>query len=112
MTLKICDRNLNKESLIGHFSDALDVAKEMRKRFPKFGLLADLSAFPLLRYLTHLHLGNRYSADRRNPIDGDLQPRFDAMRPGLWPEVLEPWWTEAPARTGRIKSAPRTLLFN
>lgn len=89
MTLKIFDRDVDKESLIGPFSDALDVAKEMRKQFPKFGLLADLSHFPLLRedmhvaipmireYLTHVHIGNCYIADKRNPMYGDLQPRFD-----------------------------------
>lgn len=89
MTLKIFDRSIDKESLIGHFADARDVAREMRRDFPRFGLLADLSHFPLLGedpreaiplirdYLVHVHIGNCYIADRRHPMYGDLQPRFD-----------------------------------
>ena len=48
-TLKVFDRDIDKKSLIGLFSDALDVAKALRPDFPNFGLLADLSHFPLLR---------------------------------------------------------------
>lgn len=89
LTLKIFDRSIDKESLIGHFSDARDVAERVRRHFPKFGLLADLSHFPLLgedpaeaipmirEYLVHVHIGNCYIKDRRHPVYGDLQPRFD-----------------------------------
>ena len=87
-TLKIFDRDIDKKSLIGHFADALDVAKALRPDFPEFGLLADLSHFPLLRekpeeaiplikdYLESAHLGNCVCADRRHPAYGDIQPRF------------------------------------
>lgn len=90
-TLKIFDRDIDKKCLIGHFSDALDVAKELRPDFPNFGLLADLSHFPLLRlspqegiatikdYLTSAHIGNCVVADRRHPSYGDIQPRFGAV---------------------------------
>ncbi|AKX95122.1 xylose isomerase-like TIM barrel [Moorella thermoacetica] len=88
ITLKIFDRDIDKESLIGHFCDAFDIARQLCPSYPKFGLLADLSHFPLLRekpeealplvkdYLTAFHIGNCVMKDRRHPIYGDLQPRF------------------------------------
>ncbi len=87
-TLKIFDRDIDKKNLIGHFKDALDVARVLRPSYPNFGLLADLSHFPLLRerpeesiplvrdYLESAHLGNCVCADRRHPAYGDIQPRF------------------------------------
>ena len=87
-TLKIFDRDIDKKNLIGHFKDALDVAKALRPSHPNFGLLADLSHFPLLGekpeksiplikdYLEAVHLGNCVCADKRHPAYGDIQPRF------------------------------------
>lgn len=87
-TLKVFDRDIDKCALIGHFQDAADVAEVLCKRFPNFGLLADLSHFPLLgekpeeaiplvqHYPLHFHLGNCVMRDRRHPAYGDLQPRF------------------------------------
>jgi len=88
ITNKIFDRDIDKESLIGHFSDALDIARELRPSYPKFALLADLSHFPLLRekpeeaiplvkdYLEAFHIGNCIMRDKYHPCYGDLQPRF------------------------------------
>ncbi len=88
ITLKIFDRDIDKCALIGHFKDAADVAKEVYKEFKNFGLLADLSHFPLLgerpedaiplvkEYPLHFHLGNCVMGDRKHPAYGDLQPRF------------------------------------
>ncbi len=88
ITLKIFDRDIDKCALIGHFKDAADVAKEVYKEFKNFGLLADLSHFPLLgerpedaiplikQYPLHFHLGNCVMRDRRHTAYGDLQPRF------------------------------------
>ena len=87
-TLKIFDRDIDKMNLIGHFSDALDVAKAIGPDYPNFGLLADLSHFPLLNekaeeaiplikdYLRSAHLGNCVFRDRKHPAYGDIQPRF------------------------------------
>jgi sugar phosphate isomerase/epimerase len=87
-TLKIFDRDIDKMNLIGHFVDALDIAKALRPSYPNFGLLADLSHFPLLKekaedsiplikdYLESAHLGNCVCADRSHPAYGDIQPRF------------------------------------
>jgi sugar phosphate isomerase/epimerase len=87
-TLKIFDRDVDKMNLIGHFADALDVAKALKPSYPTFGLLADLSHFPLLDekaeeaiplikdYLESVHLGNCVCRDRRHAAYGDIQPRF------------------------------------
>ena len=69
--LKIFDRDIDKKSLIGHFQDAADVAEKVYKDFKNFGILSDLSHFPL-----HFHIGNCVMRDRKHFLYGDLQPRF------------------------------------
>ena len=87
-TLKIFDRTVDKCSLIGPFADAAEMARQLCPEYPNFGLLADLSHFPLLgerpqdaiplvkSFPLHFHLGNCVMRDRRHPAYGDLQPRF------------------------------------
>jgi len=87
-TLKIFDRDIDKKALIGHFSDAADIAEVLCPKYPNFGLLSDLSHFPLLgedpkealpkikQYPLHFHIGNCIMRDRLHPAYGDLQPRF------------------------------------
>lgn len=86
--MKVFDYDIDKCFLIGHFRDAADVAREVHKEFKNFGILADLSHFPLLRekpeesiplvkdFPMHFHIGNCSFRDRRHPTYGDLQPRF------------------------------------
>ena len=86
--LKIFDRAIDKKALIGHFKDAADVAAEVYKEYKNFGILSDLSHFPLLgekpeeaiplvmQYPMHFHIGNCVMRERRHPLYGDLQPRF------------------------------------
>jgi len=86
--LKIFDRSIDKECLIGHFQDAADVADQVAGEFANFGVLSDLSHFPLLgerpeeaiplikRFPLHFHIGNCVMKERRHPLYGDLQPRF------------------------------------
>jgi len=86
--MKVFDYDIDKCFLIGHFQDAADVAAEVNREFPNFGVLADLSHFPLLRetpeesiplvkrYPLHFHIGNCAFRDRKHPGYGDLQPRF------------------------------------
>ncbi len=87
--LKIFDRDVDKAFMIGPFSLARELAEQMRAYYPKFGLLSDLSHFPLLRedpaksvplvknYLVHYHIGNCVGPDNtRHFLYGDLQPRF------------------------------------
>lgn len=88
VTLKIFDRDVDKQSLIGPADDALDIAKELSPSYEKFALLTDLSHFPLLRedpaetlpklqkYLKAYHIGNCVYKDPLHPVFGDLQPRF------------------------------------
>ena len=87
-TLKVFDRDIDKKNLIGQIGDAADVAKELRASYPNFGLLTDLSHFPLLdekpeesipqvkQYLDAVHLGNCVFRERRHLAYGDIQPRF------------------------------------
>jgi sugar phosphate isomerase/epimerase len=89
LTLKIFDRAIDKEFLVGHYQDALEVVLAVRRSFPAFGVLVDLSHFSLLKedpnvvipallpHLTHVHIGNAYIRDVRHVAYGDLQPRFD-----------------------------------
>ena len=87
--MKIFDQDVDKCFLIGPFADALEVAKVLRPHYSRFGLLSDLSHFPLLRedvrssvklvkdYLVHFHIGNCIGPDnKKHFLYGDLQPRF------------------------------------
>ncbi len=86
--MKIFDRDIDKAALIGHFKDAADIAEEVYKEYKNFGVLSDLSHFPLLRespaeaiplvmkYPMHFHIGNCVVADKKHFLYGDLQPRF------------------------------------
>lgn len=88
ITLKIFDRDIDKKSLIGPVDDALDIAEALCPSYEQFGLLTDLSHFPLLRedpadtlpklvkYLRAFHIGNCVYKDPLHPVFGDLQPRF------------------------------------
>lgn len=86
-TLKIFDRDIAKESLIGTFEDTRDVAAEVAPRNANFGVLVDLSHFPFFDigmeeaitliedYVTDFHLGTCV-LERGHPAYGDKQPRF------------------------------------
>lgn len=88
VTLKIFDRSIDKESIIGPDADALKIAEALCPSYDRFGLLTDLSHFPLLDekpeetipllkpYLKAFHIGNCIFRDRLHPGYGDLQPRF------------------------------------
>lgn len=85
--LEIFDHDLDKKALIGTCELAAHVAKEVRRDFPDFGLLHDLSHvylchedparhFPLIReYLVAMHLGNSVS-QRGDSLFGDTHPLF------------------------------------
>jgi len=87
VTLKIFDRDLAKESLIGTFEDTRDVAETVAPRNDNFGLLVDLSHFPFFDidmesaitmvedYLTDFHIGTCV-LEEGHPSYGDKQPRF------------------------------------
>ncbi|GAB6054362.1 TIM barrel protein [Magnetospira thiophila] len=87
VTLKVFDRDIDKAALIGTFSDTRDVAKPVFKAHDNFGVLADLSHFPLLRedpetalnmvkkFNMQFHIGNCV-VEEGHFLYGDLQPRF------------------------------------
>lgn len=87
IALKIFDRDIDKESLIGTFEDSRDVAKEVDRDNDNFGVLVDFSHFPLLGvepdevmhlvddYVTDFHIGTCV-LERSHPAYGDKQPRF------------------------------------
>ena len=87
MTLETFDRSIDKKCLIGPSDIAADFADIIRKDYPDFGLLYDLSHMPLLsekpetsllplkEYLVHIHVGNCV-VDPTKPGYGDLHPRF------------------------------------
>jgi len=86
--LETFDSDVDKKCLIGKSELAADIAREVRKKFSNFGLLLDLSHFPIqheqtktaLRncadYMTHLHIGNCVLKDSSHPAYGDQHPRF------------------------------------
>jgi sugar phosphate isomerase/epimerase len=87
ITLETFDRSIDKKCLIGPSDLAAKFCREIRKEFPDFGLMYDLSHQPLLYEtsefalteladcLVHIHVGNGV-VDPATPGYGDLHPRF------------------------------------
>jgi len=77
-----------KNRLIGPTEEAVEIAQEIRKEYPGFGLLLDLSHLPLLKessqealgkaaaHLQHIHIGNCVMRDVKHPAYGDEHPPF------------------------------------
>ena len=86
--LETFDYDVDKKCLIGKSELAADVAKQVRKKYSNFGLILDLSHFPIqyektekalknsIDYITHLHIGNCLLKDKNHPAYGDQHPRF------------------------------------
>lgn len=87
VALEVFDYDVDKKALVGTCELAAWVAREVRRDFPDFGLLHDLSHiylcheepsrhFPLIReYLVAMHLGNSVSQPG-HPQYGDTHPPF------------------------------------
>jgi sugar phosphate isomerase/epimerase len=87
LTCEVFDRDIDKKCLIGPSDYAAAYAREVRRDFPEFGLMYDLSHQPLLfeeskaalsllrEYLVHIHVGNAVVTSGV-PGYGDLHPRF------------------------------------
>jgi len=87
LTLETFDRGVDKKALIGPSALAAEFAAEVRRDFPDFGLMYDLSHMPLLfeqaqpalellkDHLVHIHVGNCV-VEPGVPGYGDLHPRF------------------------------------
>ncbi len=88
VALEVFDYDIDKKSLIGPAALAARFASEVRKEYPDFGLLVDLSHIPLLHetieeallpvkdYIIHAHMGNCVMRDPSLPAYGDAHPRF------------------------------------
>jgi sugar phosphate isomerase/epimerase len=88
LALETFDDETDKKCLIGPNHLAVEVAKEVRKFDPSFGLMLDLSHLPMQRetskdalliardYINHAHIGNCYIKDKNDPAYGDQHPRF------------------------------------
>jgi sugar phosphate isomerase/epimerase len=88
ITMEIFDREYDKKCLIGPTGEAAQIAKEVRRRYPNFGLMVDLSHLPMLKetadyaiktaqdYLVHVHIGNCVLKDKDHPAYGDKHPPF------------------------------------
>ena len=86
--LESFDFDVDKKCLIGKSELAADIAKEVRKKYTNFGLILDLSHFPLqyeptknalknsIDFITHLHIGNCVLKDKNHIAYGDQHPRF------------------------------------
>jgi sugar phosphate isomerase/epimerase len=86
--LESFDSKYDKKCLIGPAKDALAVAKAVRKDFPDFGIMVDLSHLPIQdespkkslgtikkANITHIHIGNAVK-QQGHSLYGDLHPRF------------------------------------
>jgi sugar phosphate isomerase/epimerase len=87
LTLETFDRDIDKKALIGPSDLASEFAAEVKRDFPDFGLMYDLSHQPLLfeesesaltllkDHLVHIHVGNCVRQEGAAGY-GDLHPRF------------------------------------
>jgi sugar phosphate isomerase/epimerase len=86
--LETFDFDVDKKCLIGKSELAARVAAEVRYKHANFGLILDLSHFPLqyektkialtqcADYMTHLHIGNCILKNTSHAAYGDQHPRF------------------------------------
>jgi sugar phosphate isomerase/epimerase len=87
ITLETFDRTVDKKALIGPAAESAAFSARMRRAYPDFGLMYDLSHQPLLEepilpalqtvkdQLVHAHVGNCVMVPGR-PGYGDQHPRF------------------------------------
>jgi len=88
LSLKMADREFDKRFLVGPTADGVQVARRVRDRYPKFGLILSLAHLPMLHEetrdsvrialpcLARVHIGNCVVRDRAHPLYGDSHPRF------------------------------------
>lgn len=86
--LEVFDHDIAKRALLGPAPLAARFAASLRALVPNFGLMVDLSHFPMtyetseqvipvLRpYITHFHIGNTVIRDSAAAAYGDEHPRF------------------------------------
>ena len=87
ITLETFDSKIDKKCLLGPSLLSAQFSEEIRKDYPEFGLMYDLSHMPLLdenamdalstlkEYLAHIHVGNCVKRENAEAY-GDQHPRF------------------------------------
>ena len=88
LSLETFDDSTDKKALVGTNRMACEVAYEVRKAIPDFGLMVDLSHLPMQGetprqalsatrdFINHAHIGNCVIGDPSHPDYGDLHPYF------------------------------------
>ncbi len=88
IVLECFDRAVEKRSLVGPSSLAVQVAARVRAQQGNFGVTVDMGHVPLIgesyrealestkEYLVHVHLGNCVRDDNSHPLYGDTHPCF------------------------------------
>ncbi|MBO3724073.1 TIM barrel protein [Actinomyces bowdenii] len=88
LSLETFDDSTDKKALIGTNRLACELAYEVRKAIPDFGLMVDLSHLPMQgetirqalsateEFINHAHIGNCVIRDTQDPAYGDLHPHF------------------------------------
>jgi len=88
VVLETFDRDIDKKALIGPNSEAATLSARIRRNHKNFGLMLDLSHFPLQHetpqqalyaakdHLVHAHMGNCMMRDPKLAGYGDQHPRF------------------------------------
>lgn len=88
LSLETFDDSTDKKALVGTNRMACEVAYEVRKAIPDFGLMVNLSHLPMQGetprqalsatrdFINHAHIGNCVIGDPGHPDYGDLHPYF------------------------------------
>jgi sugar phosphate isomerase/epimerase len=88
ITLETFDRAVEKKALAGPTRLCVEISEAVRRDYPDFGLMLDLSHIPLLgegireclttgrEHLVHAHIGNCVMREPAHPAYGDQHPRF------------------------------------
>lgn len=88
LSLETFDDSTEKYALIGTNRLAVELAREVRKAIPDFGLMVDLSHLPMqgetvrealqvtAEYINHAHIGTCVISDPDDPAYGDKHPYF------------------------------------
>jgi sugar phosphate isomerase/epimerase len=88
IALETFDQAIDKKALIGSNADAAKLSAHLRLKHPQFGLMLDLSHFPIQfestrdalnvakDHLIHAHMGNCIMKDKNQTGYGDAHPRF------------------------------------
>jgi len=88
LSLETFDDSTDKKAFIGTNRLACELAYEVRKAIPNFGLMVDLSHLPMQgensrqalsvteEFINHAHIGNCVIGDPSHPDYGDLHPYF------------------------------------